>query len=176
LQADLFESSRVQPEAVADAFFDFMNVLNTGTAEQLERLVPEQGYREALLKLTRNVAPAGKRVREIGIYRPRHGRIQAVYLTDAIASRVKDALPRKQEADSPREELYGILRALHLDENWLELTLQDGTHQKCNTLPDMLDDVVGPMVNRRVHLTGPRRRLPGGIVRLIVEDIELAED
>ena len=68
-----------------------------------------------------------------------------------------------------------MLRALHLDRNWLELHLPDGKHEKCDTVPDMLDDVVGPMVNREVIVRGPMR-IRYGVKRLLVEEIDMTEE
>ena len=48
--------------------------------------------------------------------------------------------------------LEGILRAVHLDQDWLEVTIVDGgeKHVKIWETGEVIDDVVGPMVNRRV--------------------------
>ena len=67
------------------------------------------------------------------------------------------------------------LRALHLDQKWLELILPKGEHEKCFTLPDMLDDVAGPMVNREVVVRGPKRRRGRG-ERLLVHEIRLPDE
>jgi hypothetical protein len=45
--------------------------------------------------------------------------------------------------------LRGILRAVHLDKDWLEIT-SDGQHIKITEVGETVDDVVGPMVNRAV--------------------------
>lgn len=176
LQMQVFESPRVRPQAVSDAMFDFFARLTEGTPAQLEELVPESDYRRALLQLTKNLTPLGKRLREIGISRRRDDKIQSVYLTDALPRRIREVLPpREMDESEPRDKLRGVLRALHLDKNWLEVTKKDGEPVKCDTVHDMLDDVVGPMVNREVVATGPVR-LRRGVRRLLVEEIELAEE
>lgn len=65
-----------------------------------------------------------------------------------------------------------IRRALHLDEDWLEVTTTDNppAHLKIEEAGDVLDDVVGPMVNRLVNVSVVRRGK-----KLIYQDIELEE-
>jgi hypothetical protein len=46
-------------------------------------------------------------------------------------------------------ELRGVLRALHLEKDWLEL-LVDGNSVHIDGLNETVDDVIGPMVNRPV--------------------------
>jgi len=62
---------------------------------------------------------------------------------------------------------------LHLDNKWLEIHLEGGGAQRCETPVDVLDDVVGPMVNKNVSITGywSRKR---GTRRFFLDDIELA--
>lgn len=46
-------------------------------------------------------------------------------------------------------EVKGILRAVHLDQDWMEI--QDGHQQfRINDVGETLDDVIGPMMNRQV--------------------------
>ncbi|MGD0283427.1 MAG: hypothetical protein ABSB95_13815 [Dissulfurispiraceae bacterium] len=177
LQMEMFESSRVQPQAVSDIMFEFFTKLTEGPPEKLEELVPQSDYRKAFLQLTRNLTPAGRRLKEIGIYRQHQSKIQSVFLTDALPRKIQEAFPRKEkDSQEPRIKLNGVLRALHLDKNWLEITRKDGERIRCDTVHDMLDDVVGPMVNREVIVSGAIRPRRGGVKRLIVEEIELAEE
>jgi hypothetical protein len=58
-------------------------------------------------------------------------------------------------------EVHGILRGLHLDQDWLEVTVDDppaGTsnHLRITGAGAALDDVVGPMVNKRVIVTAAK--------------------
>ena len=176
IQEDFFQKSLFNPAELSDAIFDFYDQLTTGDPNQIEKMIPQPEYRKAFLQLTNNIAPRGKRVREIGLYRTRNKTLQKVYLTDALPERVKKIIPKPQEQDKQKEyQLSGNLRAVHLDENWLELTLSNEAHEKCFTLPDMLDEVVGPMVNRKVIVKGPRIRRGKG-EPLLVHEIEPSED
>lgn len=173
-QMDMFGQSRLQPRAISDAVFGFLECLTAGTSEDLAKLVPDAAYRKALLQLTRNVAPVGNRVSEIGILRRRDERTESICLTDALPPKIQKALPPREEPSRERHQMAGVLRALHLDKNWLEVTVSAGNHVRCDTVHDMLDDVVGPMVNQEVVVSG-RNRTRYGRTRLLVEEIELAD-
>ena len=175
LQVEMFGRRRVESQAVSDALFGFLDRLTTGTPEQLEEFVPQRDYRKALLQLTRSVTPSGKRVTEVGIYRHHDDRTQSVYLTDKLSSRIRRVLPPPEEPEKKRNELRGVLRALHLDKNWLELATPEGEHIQCDTVHDMLDDVVGPMVNHEVVVRGAIRRKYGK-TKLMADEVVLAEE
>lgn len=175
VQPDLYQQTKVPPSLLSDSLFSFLERLTVGTPKDLEEFVPQPEYRRALLQLTRNVAPGGKRVKELGIYRQKDNVLQSVYLTDALPPKIRDVLPKRPESTAERNlTIQGILRALHLDRNWLELTLEDRSHITCDTVPEMLDDVVGPMVNRKVLVSGQMRQKRGKD-RLLVSEIELVD-
>ena len=175
-QPDLFEQPSIEARQVTDKLFQFLEAVSTGSRDSVELSVPDPRYRRALLQLVQNVSPRGKRLEEIALYRATEGAPQAVYLTSALPGRIRKVLPEREveQGDEP-EELRGVLRALHLDENWLELILPVGDHERCDTMPDMLDDVVGPMVNQEVIVSGVRRKKQGGVRRVLIQEIELAE-
>ncbi len=65
--------------------------------------------------------------------------------------------------------LRGTLRALHLDKDWLEIAAWDtGEHSRLEKAGEVLDDVIGPMVNRQVSVTAIRHRR-----KYLYRDIEL---
>lgn len=175
IQPHLFEPPRVPPAQLSEGLFKFLECLTAGTKKDLEDLVPQSDYRRALLQLTRNIVPGGKRIREIGIYRTKQDRLESVYLTDALPSRIREAIPTQRPPAEEHTSYRGVLRALHLDRNWLTLTLEDGTHITCDTVHEMLDDVVGPMVNRHVLVMGTLRQKRGRS-RLLVSEIELVDE
>jgi len=172
IQPNLFETMKVPPAELSEGLFRFLECLTAGTPKELETLVPQADYRKALVQLTRNIAPGGRRIREIGIYRTKHDRLQSVYLTDAMAPRIREAIPTEQRSAEEHRQFRGVLRALHLDRNWLTLALEGGGHLMCDTVPEMLDDVVGPMVNRQVLVSGTLKQKRGKS-RLLVSEIEL---
>jgi len=174
-QQKLFEPTRIPPAEVSERLFSFLDCLISGTLNDLVSLVPQPDYLKALLQLTRNVAPGGKRIREIGLYRKKHDQLQSVYLTAALPSKIREAIPKEKLSTEEQATESGVLRALHLDKNWLMLTKEDGTHVRFYTVHELLDDVVGPMVNRRVVVSG-RLMQRGGKKQLLISEIELADE
>jgi hypothetical protein len=65
---------------------------------------------------------------------------------------IKRTLPTAPEVPHQRIQLKGILRAVHLDKDWLELTVrgQPEQHIRIDHTGDIIDDNVGPMINRPV--------------------------
>jgi hypothetical protein len=81
--------------------------------------------------------------------------------------------PKDQRLGDKIEEeviLTGVLRALDLDKDWLELSI-DGVHQKVTGVGETVDDVIGPMVNHDVIVR--TRRSKGKLLKFI--DIEVDE-
>jgi hypothetical protein len=109
---------------------------------------------------------------------------EAVYLRPDARRNVNEAIralsPPPREPVSSQESLEGILRAVDLDRSWLQIVPDEGEPVRVLTSPNELDDVVGPMVNRRVlarvQSESRRGRTGKTSVERRVLDIELLED
>jgi hypothetical protein len=88
-----------------------------------------------------------------------------------INSTIK-SLSKKQspEASQTEKVLNGTLRAVDLNRDWIDISV-DGKTLRVTGLADTLDDVIGPMVNRRVIV----RVLEGPPQTFHFEDVELDE-
>jgi hypothetical protein len=79
--------------------------------------------------------------------------------------------PRPEQPSEEVVEVKGILRGLQLDQDWLEVVETDPLKPtRIHDAGDVLDDVVGPMVNHRVIVTAVRRKN-----RLVYQEIEAEE-
>lgn len=158
------EPKSVQPRRAIDTALEVMRLAAGGTSashQRLQEVVPDRQYRKAFLGILRNLAPTGRQaesleVRRVGADADPYDR---VYFTKASGEKMKDLLlyEEPQEASERVVHVDGVLRALHLDKRWLELALPDGKRLRYRTPKDALDDVIGPMVNRKVRATGRRR-------------------
>lgn len=63
---------------------------------------------------------------------------------------IKQQFTKPRVSDEKPGELRGILRAVHLDEDWLEVTVADGQHVRIFEVGETVDDLVGPLVNHEV--------------------------
>lgn len=171
-QQDFFRSD-VNPSAVASKFLAIVKASAAGEETALAEAVPDRQYRSTFLKLSRNLAPSGKtftrlEVRAAGDINP------IVFNTDSRAI-IGEALSEYVQAPSSvggreRTVIRGVLRAVHLDKDWLEV-VSDGQAFRVKGLQDTIDDVIGPMVNKQVEVQASRYR---GALRFI--DIVATEE
>ena len=123
---------------------------------------------KAFLKLVRNLLPDGKEIREIEIL-ALNG-IESLSLTRHSKGIIRQHLSPYMSVVEYEDVLTGILRALDLDNGWVEL-VESGKHHKCRIGENkVLDDVVGPFVNRRVRVPG-RWTGSGARRRFVLNDI-----
>ncbi|MFN7921315.1 MAG: hypothetical protein U0Q16_14535 [Bryobacteraceae bacterium] len=156
--------------SVAQKFFEVLEATAAGDARRLEVVVPGEEYRAAFLKLSRNLAPAGNSFQSIEFRDPS---ANSPILLDAEARTTITQLLRHGRSRSPAESeqivYHGMLYAVDLEKDFLRLRTAD-SEIKIEGLEEALDDVIGPMVNKRV--TATVYRSPKGVYRL--HDIELA--
>lgn len=171
VQPDFFKQ-HIEPEQVASHFLQIVSASSAGKTEELEKLVPDAGYRNTFLKLTRNLAPTGKNFERIEFRASGEIRPVAVGI-DARAS-INQQLRNKSDdlilTENTPEDLKGTLRGVQLDKDWLEVVV-DGQSFHVEGLQDAIDDVIGPMVNRQVHVKA--MRTPQNKHKFV--DIELAD-
>jgi hypothetical protein len=166
---------------VSNVVVQVLRALERNDSSALEQAVPQADYRLALVRLARNVIPSGSALTEVEVRTAADSPSEAVYLRPAQRRAASEAIkmlgPPRTETEAEQGTIEGILRALSLDNTWLEIRTESGS-QKVRIGPNELDDVIGPMVNRRVaarvHFAPAPRRGGRTSVRLI--DIELLED
>jgi hypothetical protein len=150
-QSDMFKG-HINPKDITDKFLDIMQATTADTIERLEDLVDREDYREAFVKLTRNLAPTGRSYERVRIYsydNPKEVVLNTdarTYANEYIASTVSEL------ASQERGSIIGVLRALDLDRDWIEVEVE-GRHQRVNGLEEAMDDIIGPLVNRQVKVT-----------------------
>jgi hypothetical protein len=164
-------------EEVTGKFVEILNSAATDPDEALASTVPNPEYRSAFLKLTRNLAPSGKTYAELEIrsqLRPDVGSV--VFSADdrkLINQTIKKAIPAVESTEGTDTTFTGILRAVHLDQDWIEVTVRDPTEQhiRIEKAGEAIDDVVGPMINRPVQVDATRTATG----RLLFKDIQPIE-
>lgn len=153
-QPDLFRTDEPAAAEVARRFLKILRASAEDPEEALQEVVPDETYRATFLKLTRNLAPTGKTFGELEIRAADEARPIILVPTTrrSIGEAVRKARPEQPDVAALREEtVRGVLRAVHLDDDWLEVTVQ-GQHVRIVQVGEAIDDVIGPMVNRPVIL------------------------
>ena len=172
-QGELFPSGEPEPEALTETFLSILRAVGEDPADGLKAIVADDDYRQTFLKMARNLAPTGKVFDQIEI----RGAAERspIVLSPSTRKQISATLrvPTLQVAtEAPNDELLlnGTLRALDLDNDWLEVTV-DGTHRRVNGVGEAIDDIIGPMVNHEVKV----RVRPGKRNALHFIDIEQEE-
>ena len=171
-QLDFFRED-TRPDLVARQFLEILKATSSEDQQQLETLVPKAEYRNVFLKLSRNLAPTGKTFDSIE-FRTATGDSLTVLTPEARAV-INQTLKKNRPVDAQssqatEEEFVGILRAVDLDKDSLDVAV-DGHPFHVVGLGDAMDDVIGPMVNKTVKVLVVRT--VRGPIRF--RDIELDE-
>lgn len=166
-QSDFFHPA-LPPDRVVQEFIEIVSASISTDREELNKKVDDPKYRSAFLKLSRNLAPNGKSISTIEMKEA--GSRQGITMAPQSRRVVSDTIRRSAPAAERAGEVFdvqGVLRAVNLNKDWLEVSYE-GRTTRVTGVRDTMDDVIGPMVNRRVIVrAGGTRAKP----RLI--DIEL---
>ncbi|MBI3807845.1 MAG: hypothetical protein HY281_10110 [Nitrospirae bacterium] len=176
-QQGLYADARPKVERVTATFFQVLQATAGNPETDLPTLVQDPLYRGAFLSLSRNLAPTGKTFERLEV-RDASAPTEpvasfALETRQLINAALRKAKPARAMAFSDEAAtIEGTLRAVHLDEDWLEVATNDlpPNHIRVDEASDALDDVVGPMVNHKVVVTAVRRG-----AKYLYRDIELEE-
>jgi hypothetical protein len=157
-QPDLFGDPFPEPSVLTGTFLGILRNASELPDQGLSALVTKEDYRLTFLKMARNLAPSGKAFSRLEIQGG--GDRRPVVLSPETRRMISAALrgPKEGAALAPDEEqvsISGVLRALDLDKDWLEVT-SDGEHHRVVNVGETVDDVIGPMVNHDVIVRASR--------------------
>ena len=153
-ELDLLEAPNPRPKEIADKFLDILKASIESPDAALVDVVQEADYRDTFLKLTRSLAPTGKGYHQLDIRFAAEDRTITLDQStrDAVTAAIRAqrfSLHSKTDSESTMEQIQGVLRAVHLDRDWIEVVV--GTESiKIGEVSEAVDDVIGPMVNRPV--------------------------
>ena len=152
LNLNLLDTDDVYPERIVGHLFKIFQTCSESPLEGLSKVVPEEDYRMSFLKLVRDLTPTSNGADftrlDIQIASAPHALGLNINTRYAIneAIRLNSGLAPGEEEG----EIRGILRALHLDNDWIRILQDDGQNVRINRAGDEVDDRIGPMVNHRV--------------------------
>jgi hypothetical protein len=154
-QASLFPEDMLDARCLTEKFLSIVRATVEDPENDLPQLVADPGYRRAFLGLSRNLAPNGKafssiEIRTLDDPKP----VTLIPETRALISKAIKVQTTGSSVDILGAEpkvLGGVLRALNLDKDWLELTV-DNNNIRVHGLGEEMDDVIGPMVNHTVRV------------------------
>jgi hypothetical protein len=164
-QTELFDEQRPNVDNVTSTFLAVLRASASNPETELPLIVADESYQEVFLKLSRNLSPAGTIFDRLEVRDASAPAVAPVTFSTANRREINVALRHYRPPQAPgiREEVVdirGTLRALHLDRDWIEVQATEPMleHVRIIKAGDVLDDVVGPMVNRRVIVRAVKRR------------------
>ena len=152
-QRDFFKED-TRPDLVAHQFFAILRATTSEDAKQLEVVVPKTEYRNVFLKLSRNLAPTGKTFGSIEFRTDADD--NSIALTPEARTVINQTLKKGRPLEAAQslgteEEVIGMLRAVDLEKDFLDVIVNnEPLHVR--GVEDEMDDVIGPMVNKRVKV------------------------
>lgn len=155
-QLAMFPTGMPEIDEITQTFMEIVRASAEESGERLKEIVPDPEYRSTFLKMTRNMAPTGKSFGKMEIKAADELMVDSVVLTPESRQLISEIIrpPRKstEKEESSPTQIHGVLRNLSLDSDWLEVVLPGGDREKIRVLEtgEMIDDIIGPMVNRRV--------------------------
>jgi len=171
-QQELFPKSDFSIERISSMFFSILKASVDDPHSTLTNLVSDPEYRRTFMKLARNLAPTGKVFEELKIKSIQEGKSITFLPTSRklIGEALRQQFPWPKREEEKEETLTGILRALDLDRDWLEVIVNN-QHIRINEVGETVDDIIGPMVNHLVTVQVSKK--PNGQLALL--DIQTAE-
>jgi hypothetical protein len=151
-QGDMFKADEPEPRLVASTFMTILEGAATDPENVLPNVVPDTEYRSTFLKLTRNLAPTGRSFSQLEI-RSSQGASPVVLTQDSRKVMTRSIRQQAPVAVAGNQieptTLRGVLRAVHLEKDWLELIVDDKLLH-ISGVGETVDDVIGPLVNHAV--------------------------
>jgi hypothetical protein len=171
----LFPGRPLGSAEITAKLLDVVRVSVEDPGESLTKIVPSAEYRSTFLKLTRNLAPTGETFEKLEMRKVSAPGSRPIVLIRGSREEItkvlkKETASRLEEEGGPTQ-LRGVLRALHLDDDWLQIDVDPEHIFRIEGAKEVVDDVIGPMVNREVLVEVTKTR--GGKYRF--QDIQLVD-
>lgn len=145
---------------IADVIREFMTIVekvNESADDELGMLIPDDLYRRNAVALTRQIAPDGANIKQVGFAAPGVSGIRLIGLTRTR----KDFKPTGPGPNVADEQVTIRGTLLFADargtSNEIRMVDEDEGEHKVTVPPEMMDDIVRPLWNSVVTVHGVRR-------------------
>jgi hypothetical protein len=169
-------------EQITQKFLEIIRATTEDPEGELSEIVQKEDYRKKFMKLTRELTPPtnGKSFSQLTIKSSDEIEPRPILLLPDTRQTINKAL-KKTEVMTPetsedkRIQLTGTLRGLQLDSDWIEVSI-NGKNEKILDAKEDIDDLIGPMVNRRVVVDVIEKINRSQEKVYLYQDIQLEED
>ena len=150
-QLNRLNANDMSAKHIIDTSFGILQACVESPQNELIGMVPDESYRKTFLEIARDLAPSAKEKRFIRIDITAGNGDNSVVLVhetrEAINSVIKENALRIP--DEKETKIRGVLRALHLDSDWIEVVNDSGSW-RITDVKEQVDDRIGSMVNQLV--------------------------
>ena len=150
-QLSMFDTNDMPVSTIVGEAFEILGACAGSPRTSLQDNVKDEDYQRTFLKLARDLAPSEKERRYSSIEVSSGRFSRPIILVPGTRNAINDVIreSRPSVPDGVDKEIRGILRALHLDDDWIEVF--DGSENwKIERVSEEIDDRIGPMVNQPV--------------------------
>ena len=156
-EPQLFSTAQSAQDGIVDTALAIIEAGSNDPRAALPEVVGDPRYRLAFLKLLRDFSPTGRRIERLEIGESSSERSVSLtrWTRQNLNAAIREMTAASESAD--HEEmitLRGVLRALSLERDWIEvLTDDEPSPVKVSGADESIDDRIGPMVNQDVIVT-----------------------
>jgi len=158
-QYEMFENNIFKTDTLTKKLMQIIRA-TASESDDVESLIPQEDYRKTFSRLARNLAPNGRTHDEIAI-KSSADPLQIVLTPETrriITHRIRQVETTLSNEDGI--QIRGVLRAVDLNKDWLEISEKNtGKTIRIHKVGEIVDDVIGPMVNQNVIVSVVKYKL-----------------
>lgn len=139
------------PREITNKSFNILQACAESPENGLQEAVTDVDYRKTFLKIARDLAPTEKENRFKRLDIKSANFADPVIFLPATREKINNAIKEYNPSlpSGNEVEIRGILRALHLDNDWIEV-IENSVKRRIDRINDEVDDRIGPLVNQPV--------------------------
>lgn len=151
-------------EEVVSEFMDLLELADSHDHDELRKRIPNDEYLWNFLGLAKRLAPDGNRIRQVGFTTEVHNEYRELSITTPASNFMSPRIESSPVLQGSVVEISGDLRladARGSQRNRIVLLESDGSSHEVTVPYGMMDDIVRPMWNSTVTVTGrfrPKQR------------------
>ena len=157
-------------DEIISEFMDLMDLVNRSRIDEIRERIPDPAYLRNFFGLAKKVAPDGERVRQVGFTAMQGGATRSISVTRPA---LHIPMPSPEEPSSETVEISGVLRyadAIRGSGDQIKVVTEDGDQHSVEVPQGMMNDIVRPMWDSVVTLSGVRK---GNVI--VLNDIRESE-
>ena len=157
-------------ETVIDELLDCLQLYTHGQETQLKERISEEAYYRNFVSLARTLQPDGAKVNMVGFTTTRRGTTKQVAMTEAPNDvptlTPQDVIPEQSKKAKPDEDIVELRGELLIanavkksgkQSGEIEIVTSGNVRVKVVVPPGMMSDIVKPLWESEVQITGTRR-------------------